>query len=214
MRDMDNVESNLAGDLNMRIAYVVPYVPNLIRTRSYNLIHHLSSLGHDVSVFTLGSGKGDLLDAQNLKGPCRDVYYYPQPTWRSLLNSVAALPTTKPLQTVYSWHPVMARQLAERVSQNDFDVIHVEHLRGSRFGLFLKSRTPNMPVVWDAVDCISHLFQQASKQSSSFFGKFISRFELSRTKSAEGDLVCRFDRVLVTAPSDRNALLELVPSGN
>lgn len=195
----------------MRIAYIVPYVPNLIRTRPYNLINQLASLGHEVSVFALGASQRDLIDAQYLKDHCREVHYYDQPVWRSLLNSAAALPSRKPLQTVYSWQPNMARQIAQRASRNEFDIVHIEHLRGSRFGLFLKSRLPNMPIVWDSVDCISHLFQQAAKQSRSFFGKFMTRFELSRTRRAEGDLTCRFDHTLVTSPSDRNALLGLVP---
>jgi polysaccharide biosynthesis protein PslH len=197
----------------MRIAYIVPYVPNPIRTRSYNLINQLTALGHEVSVFTIGSSKGELLDAQSLRGYCREVHCYTQPVWRSLLNSAAALPSRKPLQSVYSWQPAMARQIAQRAARNEFDIVHVEHLRGSRFGLFLKSRLPSIPVIWDSVDCISYLFQQASKQSSSFFGKFMTRFELNRTRRAEGDLACRFDHVLVTAPPDRNALLGLVPAG-
>lgn len=197
----------------MRIAYIVPYVPNRIRTRPYNLINQLASLGHEVAIFTLGSSNADLIDAQSLTGHCREVHYYAQPVWRSLLNSAAALPSKKPLQSVYSWQPAMARQIADRASRNEFDIIHIEHLRGSRFGLFLKSRLPDMPVVWDSVDCISHLFQQAAKQSRSLFGKFMTRIELSRTRRAEGDLALRFDRVLVTAPPDRNALLELVPPG-
>src|SRR5688572_30369838 len=197
----------------MRIAYIVPYVPNPIRTRSYNLIKQLTSLGHDVAVFTLGSSQGDQMDAHRLKSYCHDVYYYAQPVWRSFLNSAVALPSEKPLQSVYSWQPDMARQIVQRAAQNEFDIVHVEHLRGSRFGLYLKSKLPSMPVVWDSVDCISHLFQQAAKQSRSFFGKFMTRFELSRTRRTEGDLARRFDHVLVTAPSDREALLGLVPPG-
>lgn len=197
----------------MRIAYIVPYVPNLIRTRSYNLINQLASLGHEVTVFTLGSGQQDLIDAQALKGHGRDVHYYAQPVWRSLLNSAAAVPSRKPLQSVYSWQRDMALQIAQRASQNQFDILHVEHLRGSRYGSFLKSRFPSLPVVWDSVDCISHLFQQAANHSRSFFGKFMTRFELTRTRRTEGNLACRFDHVLVTSPSDRNALLGLVPLG-
>lgn len=197
----------------MRIAYVVPYVPNLIRTRSYNLINHLASLGHEVTVFTLGSNERDLIDAQSLRGHCHEVYYYSQPVWRSLLNSAVVLPSRKPLQSVYSWQPAMAQEIVQRASQDEFDIIHIEHLRGSHFGLFLKARLPNIPVVWDSVDCISHLFQQAAKQSRSFFGRFMTRFELHRTRREEGDLACRFDHALVTSPSDRNALLDLVHSG-
>jgi glycosyltransferase involved in cell wall biosynthesis len=197
----------------MRIAYVVPYVPNRIRTRSYNLISQLAALGHEVVVFTVGSSSADLIDAQNLRERCHEVNYYSQPLWNSLLNSAAALPSRKPLQSVYSWQPVMARQIIQRASRNEFDIVHIEHLRGSHFGLSLKSRLPGMPVLWDSVDCISHLFQQAAKQSRSLFGKFMTRLELGRTRRAEGDLACRFDHTLVTAPGDRNALLELIPPG-
>lgn len=197
----------------MRIAYIVPYVPNLIRTRPYNLINQLAYLGHEVTVFTLGSNQRDLIDAQGLKSHCRQMYYFDQPVWRSLLNSATAIPSRMPLQSVYSWQPAMAREIAQRASRNEFDIVHIEHLRGSRFGLFLKSKLPSVPVVWDSVDCISHLFQQAAKHSRSFFGKFMTRFELSRTRRAEGDLACEFNHVLVTAPSDQIALRGLVPLG-
>jgi glycosyltransferase involved in cell wall biosynthesis len=212
-KNLSNVYQQFAWVLNMRIAYIVPYVPNRIRTRPYSLIIQLASLGHELTVFTLGSNKGDLMDAQRLKGQCREVHYYDQPVWRSLFNSAVALPSSKPLQSVYSWQPAMARHIAQCASSHEFDIVHIEHLRGSRFGLFLKSRLRNIPVVWDSVDCISHLFQQAAKQSRSFFGKFVTRLELSRTRRAEGDLVRRFDHVLVTSPSDRKALLGLVPPG-
>lgn len=197
----------------MRIAYIVPYVPNLIRTRPYNLINQLSRLGHEVVVFTLGSSRHDLSDVKTLRGKCEDVHYYPHPVWRSFLNTSAALPFNKPLQTVYSWQKSVAVQISKQVSLNEFDIVHVEHLRGSGYGAFLKSNLPAMPVVWDSVDCISHLFEQAASQSRSFFGKFVTRLELARTKKAEGDLACKFDHVLITSSADRNALLELIPEG-
>lgn len=197
----------------MKIAYVVPYVPNLIRTRPYNLITRLASLGHEVEVFTVGSNRQDLIDAQALKAKCSNVRYFVQPVWRSLLNSAIAVPSRHPLQSVYSWQPGMARELITRVSHKEFDIMHVEHLRGSRYGVFIKSKFPTMPVVWDSVDCISHLFQQAMGQSRSFFGKFMTRFELSRTRQAESNLIREFDHVLVTSDADKNALLELMPNG-
>jgi polysaccharide biosynthesis protein PslH len=197
----------------MRIAYIVPYVPNLIRTRPHNFITQLTSLGHEVAVFTLGSNKQEWMDAQTLKGKCSEMHYHSQPVWRSLLTSAAAIPSSKPLQSVYSWQRGMAVQVSQRVFRQEFDIVHVEHLRGSRYGVFLKSRFPTMPIVWDSVDCISHLFRQAASQSRSFFGKVVTRFELPRTEHTEGNLVCMFDHVLVTSSADREALLELAPSG-
>jgi len=193
----------------MKIAFVVPYIPNLIRTRPYNLIVHLASLGHEVEVFTVGSGRQDLQDVETLRKMCKAVHFFSQPVWRSLWNSVLAVPSSQPLQTVYSWHGGMAQALAERIVRKEFEVVHVEHLRGSWYARFIKTRFPSMPVVWDSVDCISHLFQQASGQSSGFFGKFVTRFELPRTRKAEGNLICSFDQVLVTSTTDKNALLEL-----
>lgn len=197
----------------MKIAFVVPYVPNLIRTRPYNLIVHLAALGHVVEVFTVGSGQQDLRDVEALKKKCQVVHFFSQPVWRSLWNSALAVFSSQPLQTVYSWHSGMAQELARRISQKEFDVVHVEHLRGACYAGFIKSKFPSMPVVWDSVDCISHLFQQASGQSSSFFGKFVTRFDLPRTRKAEGNLICSFDHALVTSSADRDALLALKPDG-
>jgi polysaccharide biosynthesis protein PslH len=193
----------------MRIAYVVPYVPNQIRTRPYNLISSLTELGHEVDVFTLGSSEADFRDARLLKARC--LYYQHQPLWRSMLNSALAVPSNKPLQAVYSWHPKLAAQLKTLLQK--YDVVHVEHLRGSAYGTFIKSHFPSMPVVWDSVDCISHLFKQAASKSGSFFGKQMTRFELGRTRNAEGRLLGAFDHVVVTSAIDRDALLEIVPDG-
>jgi glycosyltransferase involved in cell wall biosynthesis len=201
----------------MKIAFIVPYVPNQVRTRSYNLITYLSRLGHEVDVFTVGSGKMDLVDAEALKSRCRAVYYYEQPVWRSLLNSALAVPSSKPLQAVYSRQPDLVHRLGHLFgkygSNPGYDVIHVEHLRGSEYGTFLKSRFPGLPVVWDSVDCISYLFRQAAGQSTSRFGKLISHLELGRTEKTEADLLEIFDHVLVTSSVDRDALLDTIRDG-
>jgi len=202
----------------MRIAYIVPYVPNLIRTRPYNLITKLSSQGNEVVVFTLGSTSRDMEDAEALKTKCAGVHYHIQPVWRSLLNCMIALPSQQPLQSVYSWNLNLAQQFVNLLEgkelQRNFDVVHVEHLRGSRYGTFLKSRFPDLPLVWDSVDSISHLFRQASSYSRSVFGKLVTRFELSRTERAEGYLTSLFDHVLITSVTDKNALIKLIRNGN
>lgn len=193
----------------MKIAYVVPYVPNQIRTRSYNLISSLIELGHEVDVFTVGSSDADRRDAELLKVRC--VYYEHQPLWRSLFHSALAVPSNRPLQSVYSWNPKLAAQLKTLLS--NYDVLQVEHLRGAAYGTFIKSQFPSMPVVWDSVDCISYLFKQASRHSGSLFGKLMTRFELGRTRNAEGRLLGAFDHVLVTSATDKKALLDIVPPG-
>jgi glycosyltransferase involved in cell wall biosynthesis len=166
----------------------------------------------DLTVFTVGSSDEDVRDADALKSLCKTVHYEHLPTWRSLLNCLVALPTDQPLQTVYSWQTKLFNQLVREIKvAGDFDLVHVEHLRGSRYGVELMSRVPEMPLVWDSVDCISHLFKQASKRSSNFLGQVITQLELGKTQKAEGRLTSLFDRVLITSSADRDALIELVP---
>ena len=135
------------------------------------------------------------------------------PSWRSALNSLAALPASTPLQAVYSWQPDLFRAVLALAQEQQFDAIHVEHLRGSRYGLELlasrQSGALRAPIVWDSVDCISHLFAQAAAQSRSTKGKLMTRFELPRTQRYEARLVRTFDHTVVTSSIDRAALLEL-----
>ncbi len=189
----------------MNILFVVPYVPNLVRTRPYNLIRHLSQRGNQVTVLTLWTGEQERAQLDQLKQLCHEVIALPMPLWRSLLNSALALPSRRPLQSVFSWRPDLVSSLNGRLS---YDVIHVEHLRGSRYGLHLKHHT-NLPVVWDSVDCITHLFRQASVESENMIGRMRSRFELGRTEYYEGWLLDKFEHVIVTSPADRAAMLQL-----
>jgi polysaccharide biosynthesis protein PslH len=141
------------------------------------------------------------------------------PRRHSLFNSLRALPTLQPLQSVYSYQPALAKRIADIVCQSNetepFDIIHVEHLRGAQYGVHLKSQLAQIqpacavPVVWDSVDSISLLFKQASASSKSIFGRWLTRLELGRTERYEGWLLRQFDRVLVTSESDKRALAAL-----
>jgi len=205
-------------DSTMRIAYFVPYVPNLIRVRPYQLITHLSRLGIEVTVFTVKTNKKDAEDATALSLKCHDVILQDQSLWHSVLNCLAAIPSNGPLQAVYSWNPKLIKNLENVKSvgelTSDFDLVHVEHLRGSMYGMKAKAMSPDLPVVWDSVDCISHLFKLTSAQSRSAFGRIVSALELKKTRRWEGMLASAFDHVTITSQIDKNALLDLVPAGN
>ena len=199
----------------MNILYVVPYVPNKIRVRPYNLIRHLAQLGHKITVLTIWTSEDERHTLGDLEGYCTQVKAVNLPTWRSFINCLLALPTSQPLQAVYSWDPSLAEDIYSLATQTNgsgaFDVVHVEHLRGARYGLDLNSRLserePPLPIVWDSVDSISLLFRQAMVQSKSMFSRSLTRFELNRTERYESWLVDQFDQVLVTSENDKNALL-------
>ncbi len=201
----------------MNILYVVPYVPSPIRVRPYQFIRSLAASGHRLIVLTILAGNIDREAVARLRSGQIEVVAYTLPTWRSLVNCLAGLPSKDPLQSYYSWSSRLARDVEKLTLGNSmptgFDIIHVEHLRGARYGQHLLKKRPRLPVVWDSVDCISHLFQQSAQHSKKRLSRWITRFELSRSRGYEGRLVTLFDRVLVTSQADREALCNLSPGG-
>jgi glycosyltransferase involved in cell wall biosynthesis len=118
-----------------------------------------------------------------------------------------AVPAGDPLQAWYSWSEVLAA-VVRRLSAGA-DVVHVEHLRGARYGLAHAAGTLAAPVVWDSVDCITHLFEQAAQRRTDGIGRVINRFEVTRTARFEREALSRAAHVLVTSEVDRRALLGL-----
>lgn len=195
----------------MKILFIIPYVPNLIRVRSFNLICALKSLGHDITLATLTSGLEDEADIHRLEEMSVEVFAEPLYRWRSLVNCLKALPGNMPLQAVYCWQPELAHRIERLLMEDRFDVVHVEHLRGARYGL-IALKMKQAPVVWDSVDSITHLFRQAVQQTRKITTRAITQFELNRTPVYEGRLVEQFDHTLVTSPVDQQAFLELTPT--
>jgi glycosyltransferase involved in cell wall biosynthesis len=197
----------------MNILFVVTYPPSLIRVRSYNLIRFLSARKNKVTVLTLYSNEKERQEVEALNPYCHEVVAYPMPRWHSIWNCLKALPSRVPLQAVYSWQPRLAQQITVSALEGNYDVIHIEHLRGSRYGLHilkgLKKANRHIPVVWDSVDCISLLFRWASQRNKKLLSRIITRLEVKRTEKYESWLPAQFDQVLVTSPVDRQALLDL-----
>jgi sugar transferase (PEP-CTERM/EpsH1 system associated) len=205
----------------MKILFVIPYVPNLVRVRSYNLIRSMKERGHQVQILTLWSGEKERWEVEELKGLGYQVEALPLATWRSLLNCLQSLPSSQPIQAAYCWQPELAHKsevfLNGSNGKKGFDIIHVEHLRGARYGLHVRSLAQNgrhsspqpPPVVWDSVDNITHLFRQAASKSQKRLSRWISRVEIGRTERFEGWLASQFARTLVTSANDKKAFTQM-----
>jgi glycosyltransferase involved in cell wall biosynthesis len=226
----------------VRILYLVPYAPTPIRTRPYNLIRHLARRGHALTLATVWERPDERRALAELAGEGIEVIAARLARPRAAMNMLLAVASNQPLQAAYCWQPALVRALQPRLvpGAEQFDVIHVEHLRGARYGLHFKAQglrlksqdsslktqvsRPNprfaplrgqiarTPILWDSVDCISLLFEQAARNSRSGFGRWVTQFELGRTRRYEGRVARQFDRVLVTSESDKAAMEQLQTS--
>jgi len=190
----------------MNALYVTPYIPSRIRTRPYNLIRALIRLGHRVTLLTAaGSAPEEQEQADELEDWGVRVEVFPVHLARSLGNCLQALPTRAPLQTVYAYHPGMERRLSGLLQEEVFDVVHIEHLRAAR----LVRAVGDTPVVYDSVDCISLLFEQAARSGAQLRSRLMTAIDLARTRRYEAQLLTRYDQVVVTSRRDKEALERL-----
>jgi len=190
----------------MRILYITPYVPSLIRVRPYNLIRSLAQRGHQITLLSVSSSAQEEKDAGRLTEWCQRVETIPVSRPRSLWNCVKALPQPGlPLQAVYSFSPRMQKRIQALLKEELFDIVHVEHLRGASFG----TPVTEVPKVYDSVDCISLLFEKALHSAPNLASRLIAWLDLDRTRRYESRLISQYDKVLVTSPQDKEALLGL-----
>ncbi len=200
----------------MNILFVVPYIPNPVRVRPYEFIRALLRRSHRVTVASLWTSEQERAELAVLSRMGAAVIAEPMPPARSLLNSAGALVGSAPLQASYSWNAALMKQIVGAIEGQSFDAVHVEHLRGSRYAVEVRrrlARTPAIapfPVIWDSVDSISFLFEQAVRSSRTLRGRLMTQLELGRTRCHEAWLVTQFERTLVTSALDKAALVGLL----
>ncbi len=189
----------------MRVLFVTPYIPSRVRVRPYNLLRVLAQRGHHITLLTL-QPPGDEGEAlPDLRRWCELVQVVPHSRQRVLLNGLKTLPGRFPLQAAYSASPSFDQAARELLTDERFDVAHVEHLRG----VVLAGALGNLPIVFDSVDSISLLFGKVLQEASGLKSRLMAWLDLGRTRRFEGQLTQHFSQVIVTSAIDQQALIDL-----
>ena len=189
----------------MRILFVVPYIPSLVRVRSYNLIRSLAALGHRIHLVALQPPEDRSSPIEPLHAFCERIDVFPLTRVRTLLNAALALPARLPLQAAYSHHPQAERHVRALAATGGYDALHVEHLRG----VVLAEQANGLPRVFDSVDSIAYLFDQTRRMAPRLSQRLMAAFDLGRTRHFEARAPFRYDHVVVTSPVDLQAIQHL-----
>jgi polysaccharide biosynthesis protein PslH len=191
---------------------VVPYAPTAIRTRPYNFLRSLVERGHAVTLATLWETETEQTSLAKLTSLGVEVFCEPLSRLQIARNALRGLWRDAPLQAHYCWQPRLWTGISRLLRQGPrpYDVVHVEHLRGAAYGQLVADELRRVghstALIWDSVDCISLLFEQAMRYSLSGFGRWITRLELPRTRRYERTLVRFFAGVITTSAKDKAAL--------
>lgn len=197
----------------MRILFVTPYLPSLMRVRPFNFIKRLS-VRHEITLVSLTQGDESEADSlRELAKRCAEIHTVKLSKVGSLASCLRRLPSSMPLQVAYTDMPV-GRDLVTRLAgDRSFDLIHVEHIRGAH----LANRVRHIPKVYDAVDCMTRLLKFRLSHEKSVLHRAISVQELLKMKAYEPKVACSFDNVIITSRRDQKALealMKLHANGN
>lgn len=189
----------------MRILFISPYIPSLVRVRPYNFIHTMHARGHEVTLLALVPPGENEKALDQLRPWCSAIHTIPHTRNQILMNGARGLLSALPLQAYYSYSAPFAHKLQQVLASEPFDIVHVEHLRGAILADTLKT----LPVVYDSVDSISLLFGKVLADAPNLKSRLMAMLDLSRTRRFEGRLTQRFSQVAVTSEADRKALVDL-----
>ncbi len=203
----------MTSDRNpLRILFVAPYQPDLIRVRPYQLIRHLARAGHQITLIYYDTAD-KVAPSNELVNVCDQIYSFPLTKIQALGNSLAALPTRQPIQLRYGFQPQMFQKIRSLVldQENPFDIIHFEHIRSVIYALQIMRDHTNLKrtLIWDSVDSITHLFTQAAKQHPRWLARQFMKEETRRTANFEPEAASKFKRVLVTSSKDQQVFVKL-----
>lgn len=184
----------------MNILYLVPHVPNPTKVRSYFQIRGLIDAGHQVTVVTLRRTKDDDRHLSRLHEIGCALIWEPLDKQMAVINIFSALRSGQPLQARIMWSERLMWKVNTFLQAHTPDIIHVEHLRMSEYGMRLAT---NRKVIWDAVDHLTSLYEQAATTSVSPFWQLAARLEAPRLKKYELSLTGQFPATLVISQQDK-----------
>lgn len=182
----------------LRILYIGPYPPSPIAVRPWLFLRALQDR-HRIDVLTLAGGP-----PTSAVGATARTYV---PTAVDRLRSLRHLPDRGfPLQAMAVESHAMRRAVRAAIASEGYDLIHVEHARA----LHLVPEAHRRRVLFDAVDCLSDLFEQAARYQGRVM-KSVFELEANRLKRFESKALATVPRVLVASRRDAAALQNLRP---
>lgn len=187
----------------MRFLFVanrMPYPPfRGDKLKIYHLAKELSK-NHELHLITIAETPDDISYVENLKPYFKKIDFVYLPKYKSVINTLGGLFNRDPFQLNYFRSRKFQKLLNSTLSQNQYDGIHVQHIRMSQF--FRNSVNLNN-VILDLPDAFSLYWKRRAKNSTNYLNKLFENIEFKRVKKIEIDFVSQFKKVLVCSLEDQ-----------
>lgn len=193
----------------------IPYPPYRgDKLKIYNLAKRLQH--HELHLLTFAQTKEEFQYKAELEKVFKKVHPIYLPKWQSALNCISGLWSKMPLQVLYFQSAAMRNRLEEVLKADEFDAVHVQHLRMSPYFATKK----NIPRILDMPDAFSLYWQRRMKMQHNPLLRIFGRIEQKRVWQYE-KIMQAFDLSLVCSAEDLSYLedqhhidtIRLLPNG-
>jgi sugar transferase (PEP-CTERM/EpsH1 system associated) len=200
----------------MRILYVSPYVPSLVRVRPYAFIRELARLGHQIILACLVHPSRESVYLADLEQYCEAIYPVYLKRFEPYLYTLISLPTQVPLSVAFCRSNDFNRLILNLIQEENIDLIHTEFLRATPATVRLK----RIPKVFDAVDSLTLAYRRSlSAAEIPFHQRFIGLHEWLKVRRYEPRVLGHYNKILVSSPSDMEWMksdhqqIDVIPNG-
>lgn len=195
----------------------IPYPPYRgDKLKIYNLAKRLQH-NHELHLLTFAQTKEEFQYREELEKVFKKVHLIYLPKWQSAINCLAAGWDKTPLQVMYFRSAEMHSKLKEVLAEDEFDAIHVQHLRMSPYLATLTG----IPRILDMPDAFSLYWKRRQERQHNQFKKIFEKIEQKRVFDYERAMMNKYDLSLVCSQEDLEYLkqqhaienLQLLPNG-
>lgn len=194
------------------IANRVPYPPfRGDKLKIYNLASELSKK-HELHLLTIAENKTDVDSVNILLKPIegkhgllfQSINWVYRPKWKSAISALWGIFSKRPLQVAFFRSSSFENKLKKVLKENQFDVIHVQHIRMAQYFEDLNCQN----VILDLPDAFSLYWKRRIEKSTNIFSKLLSNIEFKRLFKYEMEVIPRFNKVLVCSKEDQEYLIK------
>ena len=184
------------------------------KLKIYNLAKRLCK-DHELHLLTFLEDRGDLDHLPALDGIFKHIHLVTHPKLKSYVNVLKGLLGKTPLQVSYFASSKMHRKVQHLLSEENYDVVHVQHLRMAQY--FAKHK--NVPRILDLPDAYS-LYWKRRIDATTGIKKHFNTMEFNRVKEYE-PILNQFNKTLVCSREDKSWLetqqqinnVDILPNG-
>lgn len=172
---------------------------------------------HELHLLTFAQNDEDFSYKGELEKVFSQVHLVSLPKWKSAINCLSAFWDATPLQVLYFRSAEMNAKLASLLESNQYDAVHVQHLRMSPYFKGYNS----IPRILDMPDAFSLYWKRRKRAQQNPFLKIFETLEYNRVLRYEKEIMPLYQMSLVCSQEDLEYLqkeqgiknVQLLPNG-